>query len=93
MRILRATHLGMCFGVRDALRLEALQDGRVVDEVTEDREGAGIGAIERERDGIANAEAHAEMGGSQDSHDSMRIYTPRGGLKSSRQSEQGMRFG
>ena len=47
---------------RDALRLEGAQDGGVVDEVTEDRERAGVGVLERERDGIANAEAHAEVG-------------------------------
>jgi hypothetical protein len=32
------------------------------------REGAGVGAVERERDGIANAEAHAEVGGPEDAH-------------------------
>ena len=53
---------------RDALRLEGAQDGGIVDEVTEDREGAGISVLERERDGIANAEAHAEMGCSKDLH-------------------------
>ena len=44
----------------------ALEDGGVVDEVTEDRQGAGVSVVERERDGIANAETHAEVGGSQD---------------------------
>src|SRR6185436_14983634 len=34
----------------------------------EDREGAGVGVRERERDGIADAEAHAEVGGAEDSH-------------------------
>ena len=53
---------------RDAFRLERAQDGGVVDEVAEDREGAGISVLERERDGIANAEAHAEVGGSKDTH-------------------------
>jgi len=53
---------------RDALRLEGAQDGGVVDEVTEDREGAGVGVLEREPDGIANAETHAEVGGSDDAH-------------------------
>ena len=53
---------------RDALRLEGAQDGGVVDEVAEDREGAGVRVLERERDGIANAEAHAEVGGSEDPH-------------------------
>jgi hypothetical protein len=57
---------------RDALRLEGGQDGGVVDEVTEDREGAGIGVLERERDGIANAETHAEVGRSEDTH-SLRL--------------------
>src|SRR5439155_14306703 len=53
---------------RDALRLEGAQDGGVVDEVTEDREGTGVRVLERELDGIANAEAHAEVGGSDDTH-------------------------
>ena len=53
---------------RDALRLEGAQDGGVVDEVTEDGEGAGVSVLERERDGIANAETHAEVGGSEDAH-------------------------
>ena len=47
---------------RDALRLEGAQDGGVVDEVAEDREGTGVRVLERERDGIANTEAHAEVG-------------------------------
>jgi hypothetical protein len=41
-----------------------------VDEVTEDREGAGVSVLERERDGIANTETHAEMGRSKDMHSS-----------------------
>ena len=53
---------------RDALRLEGAQDGGVVDEVTEDREGAGVSVLEREPNGIANAETHAEVGGSKDPH-------------------------
>jgi hypothetical protein len=53
---------------RDTLRLEGAQDGRVVDEVTEDREGAGVSVLERERDGIAHAEAHTEVGRSEDTH-------------------------
>ena len=55
---------------RDALRLEGAQDGGVVDEVPEDREGAGVSVLERERDGIANAETHAEVGRSKDTHGS-----------------------
>ena len=53
---------------RDTLRLEGAQDGGVVDEVAEDREGAGVSVLERERDGIANAETHAEVGRPKDSH-------------------------
>ena len=49
---------------RDALRLEPVQHGRVVDQVSEDRQWAGVSMLERERDGIANAEAHAEVGSS-----------------------------
>ncbi len=67
-------HQGRCLDVcdvlsdRDALRLEGAQDGRVVDEVAEDREGAGVRVLERERDGIANAETHAEVGRPEDPH-------------------------
>jgi hypothetical protein len=39
-----------------------------VDEVTENREGAGLGLLDRKRDRIADAKAHAKMGGSKDSH-------------------------
>ena len=53
---------------RDTLRREGAQDGGVVDEIAEDRERAGISLLERERDGIANAEAHAQAGGSKDLH-------------------------
>jgi hypothetical protein len=52
----------------DALRLEGAQHGGIVDEVTEDREGAGVGMLDRKRDGVAHAEAHAEVGGSDDTH-------------------------
>src|SRR5205814_8157952 len=55
-------------GDRDTLRLEGAQDGGVVDEVPEDREGAGVSVLERERDGIANAETHAEVGRSEKTH-------------------------
>jgi hypothetical protein len=53
---------------RDALRFEGPEDGGVVDEVAEDGEGAGVGMLERQRDGIANAEAHAEVGCPDDTH-------------------------
>jgi hypothetical protein len=39
-----------------------------VDEVTENREGAGVSVLERERDSIANAETHAELGRSENTH-------------------------
>ena len=61
---------------RDALRLEGAEDGGVVDEVAENREGAGVGVLERERDGVANAETHAEVGGSKDPHTlQFKVYT------------------
>lgn len=59
----------------DAPGLERAQDGRVVDEVAEDGEGAGVSVLKRERDGIANAETHAEMRRSQDTH--TRQFTQR----------------
>jgi hypothetical protein len=39
-----------------------------VHEVAEDGERAGVSALERERDGIANAETHAEMSRPNDPH-------------------------
>jgi Domain of unknown function (DUF4173) len=53
---------------RDALRLEGVEHGGVVDEVAENREGAGVGVLQCERDGIANAETHAEMVRPEDAH-------------------------
>src|SRR5204863_500433 len=53
---------------RDPLRFERAQDGGVVDEIAEDREGPGVGVLERERDGVADAEAHAEMSRPKDAH-------------------------
>ncbi len=53
---------------RDALRLEGVQDGRVVNEITQDRQRAEVRVFERERDGIANAEAHPQMRRPEDAH-------------------------
>ena len=39
-----------------------------MDQVTEDRQWAGVSVLERERDGVANAEAHAEVGRSKNTH-------------------------
>ncbi len=39
-----------------------------MDEVAEDCEGAGVSVFERERNGIAHAETHAEVGRSEDTH-------------------------
>ena len=64
----RRLDLGDVLRDRDALRLEGLQDGGVMDEVTEDREWTGVGVLVRELDGVANAEAHAEVGRPEDPH-------------------------
>ena len=64
----RRLDVGDVLGDRDALGLKAAQDGRVVDEVPKDREGAGVGVLMGQRDGISNAEAHAEVGRSKDTH-------------------------
>ena len=53
---------------RDTLRLKGAQDRGIVDEVPEDREGSGVSVLERERNGIANAETRAEVGRSEDLH-------------------------
>ena len=39
-----------------------------MDEVAEDREGASVGVLERERDGVANAETHAKVCRSEEAH-------------------------
>jgi hypothetical protein len=39
-----------------------------VDEITEDRERAGVRMLEGKRDGVANTETHAQAGRPQDSH-------------------------
>jgi hypothetical protein len=39
-----------------------------VNQVTEDRQGSGVGVLERQRDRIANAEAHAEVCRAKDTH-------------------------
>jgi hypothetical protein len=69
-------------GNGDAFRLEGAEDGGIVNEVAEDRERAGVGVLERQRDGVANAETHAEMGGSEDPHSftmqSIREFRPMG---------------
>ena len=39
-----------------------------MDEIAEDREGPGVRVLERERDRIANAEAHTEVGSPQEAH-------------------------
>ena len=53
---------------RDALGLEGGEHGGVMDKVAEDGEGTGVGVLERERDGIANAETHAEVVRSKEAH-------------------------
>ena len=61
-------HLRDIVGNGDAPGRERAEDGRVVDQVTEDGERAGFGAGERQRDRVAHAEAHAQMRRSDDSH-------------------------
>jgi hypothetical protein len=39
-----------------------------VNQVTKNRERSGVSVLERERDGVADAEAHAEVAGPQDTH-------------------------
>ena len=63
-------HLRDIVGNGDAPGRERAEDGRVVDQVTEDGERAGFGAGERQRDRVAHAEAHAQMRRSDDSHGS-----------------------
>ena len=53
---------------RDALRLEGGQDGGVVNEVAQNRDGSGVGVLGGERDGVANAETHAEVAGADKPH-------------------------
>jgi len=71
----RRGDLGDVLGDRDPLRVQRAQDGGIVDEVSENREWTGVGALERERDGVADAEAHAEMDRSQDTHSYFMIQS------------------
>jgi hypothetical protein len=49
-----------------------------VDEVAENRQRAGVRVLERERDGVANAETHAQVGRSKDPHTfQCKAYTVR----------------
>jgi len=52
----------------DALLAEAVKDGFIMDEVAQDGEGLAVGGFEGEGDGVADAEAHAEMLGAVDFH-------------------------
>ena len=73
-RAVGGDHHGRCPDVgdvlrdRDALCFERAQNGRVVDEVAENRQRAGVRVLERELDGVANTEAHTEAGGPEDAH-------------------------
>jgi hypothetical protein len=66
-RAVRRHHEGGRFNVCDILRdldalgVEGAQNGWIVDEVTKNGQRAGICMREREGNGIANAETHAEM--------------------------------
>ena len=69
----------------NALRLEGAQDGRVMDEVAEDRQRAGVRVLERELDRVANTETHAEAGGPKDAHTlQCKVYCGGEVVKSSR---------
>jgi hypothetical protein len=48
--------------------VEVRQHGLVVNEVSENGERFSFTQAIRKRDGIANSEAHPEMGGAKDSH-------------------------
>ena len=57
--------------VRDgnALGPQGVYHGRVVHQVAEDGERPGVGLIERQGDGVADAKAHAKVCGADDLHD------------------------
>jgi len=61
-------HVGELARRGDALGVERREDGGVVHEIAEDGQGFGVPFVERERDGVADAEAHAESAGAQDVH-------------------------
>ena len=70
----RGRDVGDVLRDRNAFGFECAEDGGVVDEIAEDREGARVGVLERERDGVAHAEAHAEACGSKDAHDEGSLH-------------------
>ena len=53
---------------RDAPGRKAAQDGRVVNQVPKNCQGARVSLLQGERDGIPNAEAHAQVRRSKDTH-------------------------
>jgi hypothetical protein len=53
---------------RDAFGAERRQHGGVVDELTENRERRSGGAVDRQRDRVADAKAHADVSCAADKH-------------------------
>jgi hypothetical protein len=56
-------------GDLDASRLENALDVCIVDEIAKDGQRTGVGMLEGEGDCVADAEAHAEVCGAEDTHD------------------------
>ena len=92
-RAVRGHHDGLGLYLRDVLGRdhaslgERVQHGGVVDQVAEDRERPGVGVFEGERNGVTDAKAHAEVGGTKDSHTLQRKVCGHAGLMSSQPND------
>jgi hypothetical protein len=60
---------------RDAPGSERAENRRVVNKVAENGEWAGVGVLEGQRDGVANAETHAEVSCAENLHRRSGLYT------------------
>ena len=73
-RAVRRHHDGQGLGASRIVRrrnspgAEAGEDGVVVDEIAEDRQWRRVAVVNRELDGIANAETHPKVRRTEDSH-------------------------
>jgi hypothetical protein len=77
-RAVRRYHHRVCLHLSRIVRhrytalVEAFEHRRVMDQVAEDRQRRRAAAVERQVDGVADAEAHAEVGGAQDPRSTLK---------------------
>ena len=59
-------HVSRIPGGNNALRLQGCEDGVVVDQIAENRQGCGLGMSQRQFDRVTDAKAHPEVIGAND---------------------------